>query len=156
MAAIAARPLAELLDCPPEIGNVLTGAAQSLECAVGDCVFRQNDPARGLYVVVNGEFLRKSERLNTRLSLGFARPGNLVELAAALGGQRHTYTLTAFSAGTLLLLPSDALQTAFERHPPLRMNLLQELAREVSRAYLTCAQTRVTPVRRHSKNSAAD
>ena len=48
------------------------------------------------------------------------------------------------------MLPIDALHQAFESYPPLRMRLLEELAREVSRAYITCCLTRVTPARRHA------
>jgi CRP-like cAMP-binding protein len=149
LAAVTARPLSELLDCPPETGNLLTGSAESVACDAGQRIFLQNDSTRGLYLVVSGEFLRKAERLNTRVTLGAARPGDLVELAAALGDQHHTYTLTAITSGTLLLLPIAVLQQAFEAHPPLRMRLLEELAREVSRAYLSCAINRVMPARRN-------
>lgn len=154
LAAVAARPLAELLDCPPEIASVLNHAAQPLHCAAGDSIFRQDDPVRGLHLVVSGEFLRKAERFNLRVTLGFVRPGDLVELAAALGNQQHTYTLTALTSGSLLLLPIGALHQAFESHPPLRMRLLEELAREVSRAYLTCAMNRVMPARRRVNGAA--
>ncbi len=85
-----------------------------------------------------------------RVTLGSARPGDLVELAAALGNGLHTYTLTAVTPGTLLELPIEALHQAFESYPPLRMRLLEELAREVSRAYITCCMTRVMPARRRS------
>lgn len=156
MAAVAARPLSELLDCPEEINHLLTGAAEALACDAGEPIFRQNEPTRGLYVVVTGEFQRKADRLNTRLTLGFARPGDLVELAAALGDQQHSYTLTALTPGSVLLLPLDALHRAFECHPPLRMRLLEELAREVSRAYLSCALTRITPARRHTNGHASN
>lgn len=155
LATVAARPLAELLDCPPETGSLLTRTARSLACAAGERVFQQNDAARGLYVVVTGEFVRKAERLSTRLTLGYARPGDLVELAAALGDQHHTYTLTAVTPGTLLLLPIEALHQAFHRYPPLRMRLLEELAREVSRAYITSALTRVMPARRNVHGDAS-
>jgi CRP-like cAMP-binding protein len=101
-------------------------------------------------VVVSGLFLRKAERLNTRLTLGPARTGDLVELAAALGDGRHTYTLSAQTSGSLLLLPIEALNKVFENYPPLRMRLLEELAREVSRAYLSCCMNRLTPARRRS------
>jgi len=46
-------------------------------------------------VVISGQFLRRAERLETRLTLGLARAGDLLELAAALGDSHHTYTLTA-------------------------------------------------------------
>lgn len=148
MEAVAPHPLAELLECPPDVGSLLNGAAQCLEFDSGTAVFRQQDACKGLYVVVSGLFLRKAERLNTRLTLGPARTGDLVELAAALGDGHHTYTLTAQTSGSLLMLPIDSLNQVFEAYPPLRMKLLEELAREVSRAYLSCCLSRTAQVRR--------
>ena len=154
MAAAAAHPLAELLACPPDAGQLLTSASQCVDVDAGDVVFRQNGSCKGLYVVVSGDFVRKAERFQMRVTLGAARPGDLVELAAALGDEHHTYTLTAVTPGSMLMLPIDALQHAFQSHPPLRMRLLEELAREVSRAYITCCLTRVTPARRHVTGAA--
>jgi len=103
-----------------------------------------------LYVVVSGDFVRKAQRFQMRVMLEPARAGDLIELAAALGDGRHTYTLNAVTPGSLLLLPLESLHQAFASHPPMRMRLLEELAREVSRAYISCCLSRVTPVRRHS------
>lgn len=146
--AVAAHPLSELLDCPPHAGDLLSQSSKCIVFDAGDVVFRQSGPCKGLYVVVSGSFQRKAERLNCRVILGQARAGDLVELAAALGDGNHTYTLSALTTGTLLLLPIDALCRAFENHPPLRMRLLEELAREVSRAYYACMADRITPRRR--------
>jgi CRP-like cAMP-binding protein len=146
--AVAAHPLAELLECPPEAGNLLNGVAQCLDYDAGDVVFRQHSACEGLYVVVSGIFQRKAERLKTRLTLGPARAGDLVELAATLGDGQHTYTLSAQTPGSLLLLPIDSLKRVFENYPPLRMRLLEELAREVSRAYISCCLNRVAHARR--------
>lgn len=151
--AVAAHPLAELLDCPPEAGNLLNDAAECISFDAGDVVFRQHGTCKGLYVVVSGLFLRKAERLKTRLTLGPARTGDLVELAAALGDKHHTYTLTAQTPGSLLLLPIEALNKVFESYPPLRMRLLEELAREVSRAYLSCCMNRTSHVRRRASGA---
>ena len=148
LAAVAAHPLAELLDCPHDAGSLLASTSRTLDYAGGQVVFRQNETANGLYVVVSGEFARKAERLNMRVMLGTARPGDLLELAAALGDGRHTYTLSAITPGSLLLLSIEALHRAFDGYPPLRMRLLEELAREVSRAYITCCLGRTTPTRR--------
>jgi CRP-like cAMP-binding protein len=71
-----------------------------------------------------------------------------VELAAALGDRQHTYTLVAQTAGSILMLPIEALNQAFQSFSPLRMKLLEELAREVSRAYNTCCFSRVARPRR--------
>jgi len=142
MEAVRAHPVADLLQCPPAIGGLLSGAAQSLNFDAGEVVFSQFGICRGLYLVIAGQFLRRAERLETRLTLGPVRAGELVELAAALGDGHHTYTLAAQTAGSVLLLPMEALDQAFQSYPSLRMQLLEELAREVSRAYFTCCLSR--------------
>jgi CRP-like cAMP-binding protein len=150
----APRPLAELLECPPETGNLLNSAARSIDVDAGEVVFRQGGACRGLYVIVSGLFMRRTERLETRLALGPARCGDLVELGAALGDGTHTFTLSAQTPGSLLQLPIEVLHQAFENFPPLRMQLLEELAREVSRGYFTCCQNRTGKTRRRDGGAA--
>ncbi len=142
--------MAELLDCPPAVGLLLNSSAQSLSFEAGEAVFHQSELCRGLYLVLSGQFLRRTERLQTRLILTPARAGDLVELAAVLGEGFHTYTLTAQTAGSLLILPIETLREAFQSYIPLRMRLLEELAREVSRAYVTCCLGRAVRTRRRS------
>ena len=154
-AEAGAHPLAELLACPPATADLLNASAQGLEVAVGDAVFRQGEQCRGLFLVVTGQLLRKTERLNTRLNLGSVRPGDLVELAAALGDGRHTYTLMGQTPASLVMLPHESLQQAFRAYPPLRMQLLQELAREVSRGYDACCATRLAAIRHRSNGASA-
>ena len=137
---VAAQPLSELLACPSETGSVLTASVVTLAFDGGQTIFRQGSPCEGLYLVVQGQLLRRSERMETRITLGMVRPGDLVELAAVLGEPRHTFSLVAQTPGLLMQLPLEALHRAFESHPPLRMQLLEELAREVSRAYILCGQ----------------
>jgi CRP-like cAMP-binding protein len=150
----AARPIAELLACPPAVGNLLNASSQCAEFSASERIFSQGALCRGLYVVISGFLLRKTERLNTRLTLGPVRAGEVVELAAVLGDGRHTYTLMAQTSGSLLVLPYESLQEAFKAHPPLRMQLLEELAREVSRAYNVCCVTRMAGTR-HRGNGAS-
>jgi len=154
LAAAAAHPLAELLECPQEAGSLLGGESHCIDFESGQVVFRQQEACKGLYVVVSGDFVRKAERFKMRVTLGSARPGDLLELAAVLGDRHHTYTLSSVGSGSMLLVPIEALHRAFESYPPLRMRLLEELAREVSRAYITCCLTHVTPARRHGNRTA--
>ncbi len=149
----AAHPLAELLACPPAVGNLLNASAEQIGFEAGDIVFHQADACRGLYVVLSGQLLRKAERLEARLTLGTVRAGELVELAAALGDGCHTYTLFAQTSGSLMLLPMETLKQAFKAYPTLRMKLLEELAREVSRAYGVCRVTRMVGIRRRGSES---
>jgi CRP-like cAMP-binding protein len=154
MEAVQAHPLAELLECPPETGNLLNRTAQCIDFAAGDIVFRQSGICQGLYLVVSGQFQRRTERLQSRLTLSPARTGDLVELAATLGDGRHTYTLSAQTSGSVLMLPMEALSQAFQNYPVLRMRLLEELAREVSRAYNACCQNRTARVRRRGTEAS--
>jgi hypothetical protein len=57
--------------------------------------FASRPPAAALYAVISGQLVRKAERPESRLTLGPARAGELVELSAVLGDGLHTYTLTA-------------------------------------------------------------
>lgn len=153
--AVEAHPVAELLACPPETGILLTASSRRIDFEAGQTIFRQLSPCEGLYLVVSGQLLRRTERLNTRLVLGSARPGDLVELAAALGDDLHTFSLVAQSSGSLLLLPIASLQEAFQSYPPLRMKLLEELAREVSRAYRACRSSKQLRTRKRSEPGPA-
>ncbi len=146
----AAHPLAELLACPPAVAGLLNASAECVEFDVGNSIFRQSAPCRGLWVVIAGSLQRKAERIESRVLLGSVRAGELVELAAVLSDGSHTYTLTAQSPGSALLLPIEALRQAFQAYPPLRMQLLEELAREVSRAYAMCCVSRLGGTRRRS------
>jgi CRP-like cAMP-binding protein len=150
-----ARPLAELLSCPPAVATLLNASARSIEFAAGDTVFRQSNTCRGLYVVISGQLLRRADRMEAKLTLGSVHAGELLELAAALGDGRHTYTLTAQTSGSVMFLPLQVLHRAFDTYPPLRMRLLEELAREVSRVYTTCCATRRLAVRQRGSGSSA-
>lgn len=129
------RPLAELLSCPASIEQALGAATERRNYASGDLLFSQYQLCDGLYLLLAGEFYRTAERREKRLNLGTIHAGDLVELAPVLGDGRHTYTLMAATDAIALLFPRQALAAAFEAYPPLRMHLLEELGREVSRAY---------------------
>jgi CRP-like cAMP-binding protein len=147
MEAVRAHPVAELLECPVSTSLLLNGSARCISFAAGEVIFRQSEECRGLYLVISGRLLRQTERLHARLELSPARAGELLELAAALGDVPHTYTLTAQTAGSLLMLPIEALREAFQSYSPLRMHLLEEQAREVSRAYYACCLSRAVSSR---------
>ena len=152
--AVSTHPLAELLACPPSTSNLLTVAARTISFSAGEIIFAQSGACQGLYLVISGQLLRRAERLSMRVTLGMARSGDLVELASALGDRVHTYSLIAQTAGSVLLLPIEALNQAFHNYPPLRMRLLEELAREVSRAYHLCTLTNLTRSRKRGPSAA--
>jgi CRP-like cAMP-binding protein len=129
------RPLTELLACPDSIGARLGTSALRRDYLKGDKLFAQGAPAEGLFLLLAGDFWRTAEHREKRLSLAPLRSGDLAELGAVLGESAHTYTLLAASPAAALLFPACELQQVFDVYPPLRMHLLEELAREVSRSY---------------------
>ena len=154
--AAAAHPLTELLACPPAAGNLLTASARNLDFVAGETIFRQQELCQGLYLVVTGQLVRRAHRKDAWVVLGLARPGELVELAAVLGDRHHTFSLIGHTPGSLVLLPYDPMQQAFRAYPPLRLRLLAELAREVSRAYRACAASAESrPARRAPRQRPA-
>jgi CRP-like cAMP-binding protein len=153
MEAVRAHPVAELLECPAQIGLLLNGSAQCLHFRAGEEVFHQSEACRGLYLVVSGRLLRAAQWNQTDLTLAPIHAGELLELAAVLGDGGHHYTLSAQSAASLLLLPMEDISRAIQSYAPLRMRLLEELAREVSRAYFNCCLCRSLRLRR--ANAAA-
>jgi CRP-like cAMP-binding protein len=151
MEAVHSHSVTELLECPPATGLLLNASARSVSFDADEVVFRQSELCRGLYLVLSGQFLRQTGQLQRRLTLPPACAGEIVELAAALGDGHHGYTLAAQTAGSLLMLPIEALKQALDSFPPLRLRLLEELAREVSRAYCTfCLSCAGKPWRRNS------
>jgi CRP-like cAMP-binding protein len=142
MEEVRAHPVAELLECPAPVELLLSGMAHCFQYRAGEVVFHQSESCRGLYLVISGRLLRRAEWGQTSVALAPVRAGELLELAAFLSDGTHNFTLTAETAASVLLLPSDALSLAFQNFPPLRMRLLEELAREVSRAYFNSCLSR--------------
>jgi CRP-like cAMP-binding protein len=148
-AQAAARPLAEVFACTVATERLLDQSAQTICFASGETIFRQGERSRGLYVVVNGCLARWAMQQGVRVELNCMREGELVELAAVLGDSVHTYTLTAKTDGVLLLLSAGALKRALEADAGLRMRLLEELAREVSRGYGACRMLWMARMRKY-------
>lgn len=150
----AQHPIADLLACPPGTASLLNASAETIQFEPGDVIFHQSDLCQGLYVVMSGQLVRKTARLEARLNLGNVRAGEVLELASMLGDVRHTYTLVAQTMGTAMRLPKLALQSAFTSYPPLKMRLLEELAREVSRGYRASSTTRLAQIRHRASKVA--
>ncbi len=144
---VTSRPLTELLACPGPLEQRLGAASQRRDYPAGALLFSQDQECDGLYLLLTGEFTRSAQRREKRLSLGVLHAGGLVELAGVLGDGRHNYSLSAATDAAALVFPMGTLLHAFLEYPPLRMHLLEELGREVSRAYGAVYQPRKTRIR---------
>lgn len=148
------QPLTFLFECPKEVEKKLGAATERRSFVDGQVLFEQNQACDGLYLILAGEFARATDRWGTRLSLSPLHAGDLVELAAILGDGQYTSTVTATSSAAVMVFPRTALEEAFAAFPPLRMRLLEELGREVSRAYAIVSFGRGLRTRRSRKGSS--
>lgn len=149
------QPLNLLLSCPSEIEQRLGSVTVRRNYTDGEVLFEQNTPCDGLYLILAGEFSRATDRWETHLSLAPLHAGDLVELAAILGEGKHSSTVVATAPSAALVFPRSALEEAFAAYPPLRMHLLEELGREVSRAYTMLSFGRGVRTRRSRKSVAS-
>lgn len=144
---VTPRPLTELLACPGPLEQRLGATSERRDYAAGDVLFSQYGECDGLYLLLTGEFCRTAERREKRLKLGLLHAGDLVELGAVLGDGRHNYSLAAASDAAALVFPMSTLLRVFQEYPPLRMHLLEELGREISRVYQSAYIPRKTRTR---------
>jgi len=151
--SVTPRPLTELLACPGSLEQRLGASSERRDYKAGDLLFSQGAECEGLYLLLAGEFCRSSYRRDKRVNLGILHPGDLVELAAVLGDGGHNYSLQATTDATALLFPMATLRAAFQEYSPLRMHLLEELGREVSRAYGSVYVQRKTRTRHTESES---
>ena len=152
-AEAAAHPLAELLECPPAIGNLLNASAQYARLRNrGDGL----SPGRALPRALRGGF-----------RAAVAQDGAPEYAAdAGTGARRETWWnwRPRWAMDIILIRSRRKLRRRCcccrssrssrlsRRYPPLRMQLLEELAREVSRAYNTCCLHASWPGVRHRSN----
>lgn len=151
----SSQPLNLLLSCPVEVEQKLGAATERRNYNDGEILFEQGEACDGLYLIVSGDFARKTERWETHLNLSPLHAGDLVELAAILGDGKHTSTAVATGSASALVFPRAALDEAFVAYPLLRMHLLEELGREVSRAYAMLSFGRKMRTRKSRKDTAS-
>jgi phosphoribosyl 1,2-cyclic phosphodiesterase/CRP-like cAMP-binding protein len=105
--------------------------AQTARFRLGEIIFKEGEPAGGLYFVRSGR-VRLSVRHNRReVVLGTAGAGDTVgELAAVDGGPR-TATARAIAATTADYVPREAVTASLAAAPAAATHLIQVMARRL-------------------------
>ena len=103
-------------------------------------LFAENEEARGLYVVLDGEVrLSINSSEGKRLSLRIARRGDVLGLSSALSGAPYEITAETLYPARVAFVGRREFLGFLSRHPELYMNITEELSRNVSMA---CHQLR--------------
>src|SRR6266446_4364656 len=123
-------------------GELLKLRAVSRESsfAAGQSIFKEGDPADGMYIVKTGQ-VQISALLETgeRQILSQVSPGDVFGEMAVLDNQPRSASASAERDSIVYFVPRDELVTLFQDFPDLAMNMVQEISgrlREFNRQYI--------------------
>jgi CRP/FNR family transcriptional regulator, cyclic AMP receptor protein len=95
----------------------------------GDIVFRQDDPADELYIVVSGRFAMATRSIDGRESmLALMEHGDLFGEMSLFDGQRRSADARALDRSTLVAVPFAPVHDAFRHQPDHLWNVVALLA----------------------------
>ena len=101
-------------------------------CAEGEIIFEQDDPAEFLYVVAEGEVaIQFKPDDGPALVVSRLKAGEVFGWSAAFGSGRYTSGAACSSASVLLRMRGDDLKMLRENHPETGILILERLATSV-------------------------
>jgi CRP-like cAMP-binding protein len=121
----------------PELIGALEQRSTPVGCEADRVLFRQDDPASGLYIIHQGEVaLKMDSPAGHPLLTTTAQPGSLLGLPGLIGNQPYSLTATALAGARISFVGRDEFQSLMQSDPMLTMKMLQVLAAEVRSARL--------------------
>lgn len=126
-------PAAFLAD--PELIRALSERATPIVCDTDRILFRQDDPASGLFILHEGEatLSMDSEQGAPILSVE-AKGGSLLGLPGLISNQPYSLTAVAQAGARIGFLARDEFTALMQSDPMLAFKILQVLAAEVRSA----------------------
>ena len=114
---------------PREFHLQLAGLARQIRVGRKEVLFREGDPARGFYLLVEGKFkLTKISPGGKEQVLHFVHAGNSFAEAALYSDKKYPAFAEALEDSTLLYLPSADFADLVAGNQELSMNLIAHLA----------------------------
>ena len=103
-------------------------------------VFSEKEPARGVFVVLEGEVkLSINSSDGRRLSLSIARKGDVLGLSSVLSGNPYEMTAETLYPSKIAPIGRQDFLNFVAQHPEVYQTLMEELSRQYSMA---CVQLR--------------
>ncbi len=112
----------------------LTSTLSVLRITVGDCVFKEGDPAREMYVVLDGEMevLKKSRRgRETRVAI--LGPSDCFGEMSIIDMQPRSATVRALGATRLLRISTEEMDALYRHDLKSYTLIVLNIARDLSR-----------------------
>ncbi|HKJ02284.1 MAG TPA: GGDEF domain-containing protein [Longimicrobiales bacterium] len=131
-ALLARVPL--LRDLQPQDLEHLAATARQQQVRSGDTIVEIGDPARSLYLLVDGQVQVVYPSASADFELARLGPGDFFGEMALLNDKPGTATVRALSEATLLILNKMDFRRVVSESPELAMNLLSTLSGRVRTA----------------------
>ncbi|TMQ52629.1 MAG: cyclic nucleotide-binding domain-containing protein [Candidatus Eisenbacteria bacterium] len=121
------KSLRVLSSIPLEALAELAGRAREIHCEPGDVVFREGDPNRGTFFVVDGLL----EQRRGRALLAVFRPGSAIGELWLEEGEPHESRLVALEPSHLLNIDREDVREGLLEYPEFGAALVQALAHRI-------------------------
>lgn len=120
-----------LTELPWSVLERLKAIQQRCTQGMGTTLYRQGDPARGVFVIRRGwvKLFHSSPEGNT-VTIGLGGPGAILGLTAVLDHNHHTVTAQAVEESHFEFLPKDPFLALLDGHPEVAAILLTQVSRE--------------------------
>jgi CRP-like cAMP-binding protein len=114
---------------PEDALRAFAEAAQPLQIKTGEIVFREEEPARTLYVLVHGAL----DAVRKQVPLAPILPGESFGEMSFIDMQPRSATVRATESSTLWEWPYSAFHERYAKEPKVYTLLVMNIAREFSR-----------------------
>jgi CRP/FNR family cyclic AMP-dependent transcriptional regulator len=119
----------------PELLDGLQSRGEPLVCREKQVLFRQGDPATGLYILNSGEAeLTMHSPEGAQIMAIPAAPGSLLGLPGLIGSEPYSLTAVALPGAELSFISRDDFLNIMKTDLVLSLKVLQVLAAEVRSA----------------------
>jgi len=133
MTVVQQDPSAFVAD--PDLLRVLEARSTPIACKTAKVLFRQDEPAEGVYLLLSGAARLTMNSLDGRTILSVdAIPGSLLGLPALISDQPLSLTATAGAGANVRFVSRGDFFALMDSDPLLSLKMLKVLAAEVRTA----------------------
>ena len=119
----------------PHLIRALDAGSTSVPCAFERPLFRQGEPAVGIFILHQGVVtLSMMSKDGHSLLAAQARPGSILGLPGAISNEPYTITATASAGAEVSFVSREDLIALMHADPIMSIKMLQVLAAEVRSA----------------------
>lgn len=132
----ALRPDRVFCDLPLNVLEALDGVKSTVVCPRNTVLFREGQPARGVFVLCEGRAkLSVCSDSGKRLTLHVAVPGEVLGLSAALSGGPYEVTAEVLEDAQVALLKRKDLLSFLREHREACLHVVDLLSQDLHIAY---------------------